>query len=521
VAQKYRLERLLGSGGMGEVYLAFHEQLGRRVAIKVLREQALLEPDLRGRFQREAMAAARLANDHIARVFDIGELDNGAPFMVMEYLEGHDLAAHLQQRGALPVPEVLDLLWQICTGIGVAHAAGIVHRDLKPANLFLLPRPQGGHLLKILDFGIAKAPELQGSIHTHLPSSYLQAHPTSLTQTSMVLGSAKYMAPEQMESAKYVDARADIWSLGVIGYRMLTGRLPFEGGSFEELFLAMSARRMIPLGQLRPDAPPALVAAIEWCLQPSRDQRWPSVAALQTSLADARPWPAIEPLPRPSFEAFAPSSFAGSFAQPTSHPVLPATPPVRAPSAWGPGRTALVALAGGLVLAALGGAGVVGVLQSRSSSFSASLSLKDLRHVEPVELLPLARAKARGVSPSAELQGISVVGGQEGSVNLVDSSIVYIYRTPGAAHAALSLVARGGQLLWQPSSGLAGPGSVEPRCSFAQAWQAASAAGFPVRQAEQANYGISKPNIWFFSTIHGAGGMIEIDGATCAKLQMF
>jgi serine/threonine-protein kinase len=194
------MEKLLGRGGMGEVYLAFHLQLGRRVAIKVLQEKALLEPGLRSRFEREAMASARLANDHIAQVFDVGELENGAPFMVMEYLEGQDLADHLERRGVLPVSEVLDLLWQVCTGIGVAHQAGIVHRDLKPANLFLLPRPQGGYLLKILDFGIAKASELQGTILTRQGVPRSTGPATQLTDTASLLGSVRYMAPEQMES---------------------------------------------------------------------------------------------------------------------------------------------------------------------------------------------------------------------------------------------------------------------------------------------------------------------------------
>jgi serine/threonine-protein kinase len=503
VAQKYRLERLLGSGGMGEVYLAFHEQLGRRVAIKVLREQALIEPEMRGRFQREAMAAARLANDHIARVFDIGVLDNGAPFMVMEFLEGHDLAAHLQQRGALPVPEVLDLLWQVCAGIAVAHQAGIVHRDLKPANLFLLPRPQGGHLLKILDFGIAKAPEMQHSVHTYLPSAPWQAAPGSLTQTSMVLGSAKYMAPEQMESAKHVDARADLWSIGVIGYRMLTGRMPFDGSSFEELFLAMSARRMVPLGQLRPDAPPALVAAIEWCLQPSRDQRWASVAALQATLADAFP----RAVPIDSFV-----QPANTFAHQAAGSVLPA----RRLAGW---KLALLAGAGGLLISL---AAYAGMTKHIESDYSMAVSLRDPHHVDPVELLPQARAKAREIAPSATLIGMSMPNAHRGGIDLEKSSVVLLFRTPGASSLSLSFLIRGDRMIWQASDAPQEGGSADPRCSYEQAWQAAVAAGFPDARETQINYGMSKPDTWFFVKQLPAGTRYaEIDGQTCAVKQIF
>jgi serine/threonine-protein kinase len=500
VGGKYRLERLLGSGGMGEVYLAFHEQLGRRVALKVLKEEALREPELRGRFQREAMAAGRLANDHIARVFDIGTLENGAPFMVMEYLEGLDLAAYLKQRGALPVAEVLDLLWQVCAGITVAHAAGIVHRDLKPANLFLVPRPQGGFLLKILDFGIAKAPEMQGSIHTRLAAASGPAHPTSLTQTSMVLGSAKYMAPEQMESAKYVDNRADLWSIGVIGYRMLTARMPFEGSSFEALFVAMSAGVMVPLAQLRPDAPPALIAAIEGCLQPAREHRWNGVAALQTALA----------------AAFQQSSLAALPAPPAALSAVPAHPPPASPPdrRW---KMAVTALAGALVsLTALGAFLVLG-RSARTAEFSVTLSLSDRHHVDPVALLPIVRAKAQEISPSASLLGISVPRARPGAVDLEADSIVFVYRTPGHPSPNVSFMARGDQLVWQPSGAFAASPSAEPRCSYAQAWRAVVAAGFPAGEAELVNYGMTAHEAWFFLWRSPAGVRgAQVSGATCA-----
>jgi serine/threonine protein kinase len=498
VGQKYRIEKLLGSGGMGEVYLAFHEQLGRRVAIKVLREEALREPELRGRFQREARAAAKLSNEHIAQVSDVGELENGAPYMVMEYLEGEDLAAHLSRSGILPVSEVIDLLNQICNGIAVAHHAGIIHRDLKPANLFLVPRVGGGNLLKILDFGIAKAQELQSSVHTHQGARAPVAQ-TQLTQTASLLGSARYMAPEQMESAKDVDVRADIWSLGVVGYKLLTGRAPFEGESMEQLFLAASLRQMVPLAQLRPDAPPALVVVIERCLQPLRQDRWPSIAALQATLADA--------LPRPGASPAAP----------------PAATPTPAQAPRNNGLKIIIAVLAGVIF---GGFGLISSCMGYAYYISRNtttipLPISETRQVEPLDLLPHAKSKAGTFSREASLSYITINGGQGGTVDLeTNGNVSFNFSTPKASNTTVMITASNAGLTIHPSNAPPAPRSAEPRCRYGMAWKAAVTAGLPVNAFQDASYGLVNRNTWNFRANTPSGDKtVEIDGQTCALVR--
>src|SRR5262245_17508257 len=185
LADKYRVDRILGQGGMGVVVAAFHIELETLVALKLLLPEVLGSPAHLDRFMREARAAARLRSEHVCQVKDFGRLDNGAPYIVMEYLEGQDLFCELQQRGALPVAVAADYVLQASNAIAEAHALGIVHRDLKPQNLFLTRRVDGTPLVKVLDFGIAKVPLRE---------------PSSATHTAMVLGSPPYMAPEQARS---------------------------------------------------------------------------------------------------------------------------------------------------------------------------------------------------------------------------------------------------------------------------------------------------------------------------------
>lgn len=253
IDEKFRVERVLGQGGMGVVVMARHVELDQPVAIKLLKEGVLDGDEAVQRFMREARALARLGGDHVVRVSDIGRLPSGTPYMVMEYLEGEDLSAVLRQRGALPAEEVADVLIQACAGLAGAHATGLVHRDSKPANLFRARQPDGTTLIKVLDFGIAKS--LGG---------------TRLTAEFAVLGSPRYMSPEQLRTPRDVDARADIWALGAIGYRLLTDKPPFEGEGLDGLMDAMLTGRRTPLRALRTDLPGALVDAIERCLSVER-----------------------------------------------------------------------------------------------------------------------------------------------------------------------------------------------------------------------------------------------------------
>ncbi len=276
LAGKYRIERVLGRGGMGLVVAAMHLQLGELVALKFLLPEAISNPEALARFDREARAAVRIKSEHVARVSDVGVLDNGAPYMVMEYLQGLDLSVWLAQRGVLPPEQAVEFVLQACEAIAEAHALGIVHRDLKPANLFVIERPDGGLSVKVLDFGISK---------TTGPSSYGAA----MTRTSAVLGSPLYMAPEQMQSAKDVDSRADIWALGVLLYELVSGRTPFPGETMAELVLKVVTAPPVALRAVCAHVPAGLEAAVHKCLQKDRAARFPTVAELAAALFEFAP----------------------------------------------------------------------------------------------------------------------------------------------------------------------------------------------------------------------------------------
>lgn len=278
VAGKYRVERVLGRGGMGVVVAARHAALRQRVAIKFLLPEATKLDGASERFLREAQAAAAIQNEHVAKVIDIGTLESGSPYMVMEYLTGTDLSDVLRSRGRLPVDDAVDYILQACEAIAEAHALGIVHRDLKPGNLFLSSRQDGSPLVKVLDFGLSK-----------VISSSEGLVEASLTATQMVVGSPFYMSPEQMRSLKHVDARTDVWSLGVILYQFLAGRRPFEADSLPAVFAKIAADSPTPLRELRPEVPVELETVILRCLEKNLDQRVKSTTELAHLLAPFGP----------------------------------------------------------------------------------------------------------------------------------------------------------------------------------------------------------------------------------------
>jgi serine/threonine-protein kinase len=271
VVEKYKVERVLGMGGMGVVLAVRHTELGEPYALKFLLPPAASDGEAVARFMREAKAAVRIKSEHVARVHDFGRTSDGAPYIVMEYLEGSDLSQATKQMGPLPVATAVDYLIQACAGLGEAHQLGIVHRDLKPSNLFLTRRSDGSELVKVLDFGISKA-----AADSSLPA---------ITQTREVFGSPAYMAPEQIRSAKHVDARADIWSLGVILFELLTGALPFEGVTSAGLLAAISADAPFKLRALRPEASAQLELVIDRCLRKPPGERYASVGDLAVALA--------------------------------------------------------------------------------------------------------------------------------------------------------------------------------------------------------------------------------------------
>jgi serine/threonine-protein kinase len=277
IAGKYRVERVLGVGGMGVVVAAHHVQLDEKVAIKFLLPQMLKSPEVVARFAREARAAVKIKSEHVARVHDVGTLETGAPYMVMEYLEGGDLAAMLQQKGALPIEQAVEFVLQACVAVADAHALGIVHRDLKPANLFCVRRTDGQLSIKVLDFGISKTLDTSG-----MSSG-------SFTRTSAMMGSPLYMSPEQMRTPKDIDTRSDLWALGMILFELTTGRPAFEADTMTELVLKVTSEPVPSIRTLRPDVPEGLEAVVLKCLEKDRTQRYPNVAELALGLLPFAP----------------------------------------------------------------------------------------------------------------------------------------------------------------------------------------------------------------------------------------
>jgi serine/threonine-protein kinase len=261
---KYRVESSLGFGGMGVVIKAKNIALDEYVAIKLLREDLQLDEENVGRFVREAKNAVKLKSEHVARIHDVGTFEDGRPYMVMELLEGLDLGKMLLDYGALEPWRAVDLVLQACDAIAEAHALGIVHRDIKPTNLFVTKRRDGSELLKVLDFGISKA--------TLGPDM-------SLTQTQSMLGTPAYMSPEQMRSARTVDRRSDIWSLGCVLYELIEGHAPFEAENFAELCVMVAIEPFTPLVTA-----PELGAVIDRVLAKKADERFQDVAELALAL---------------------------------------------------------------------------------------------------------------------------------------------------------------------------------------------------------------------------------------------
>jgi eukaryotic-like serine/threonine-protein kinase len=275
LAGKYRVERLLGEGGMGVVVAASDLTLERLVAIKFLLPEFAQNSQAAERFLREARASVKIQSEHVARVIDVGSLPNGAPYMVMEYLQGMDLAALVEERGPLPVVDAVSFVLQACEAIAEAHANGIIHRDLKPANLFLANQPDGTNKIKVLDFGISK---------NTLGVSANASH--ALTRTTAMMGSPLYMSPEQMKSSRTVDSRTDIWALGVILYELLAGSAPFNGDTIPELSAKILLEAPASLSLARPEIPVALEKVVQRALAKDREDRYRTVGELAMALVD-------------------------------------------------------------------------------------------------------------------------------------------------------------------------------------------------------------------------------------------
>ncbi|WP_437707277.1 serine/threonine-protein kinase [Sorangium sp. So ce448] len=268
VTDTLRLARPLGQGAMGSVWVADHLALKTQVAVKFISTAYAQNRGLVERFRREALAAAQIKSPHVVQVFDHGVTPDGAPYIVMELLEGEDLKRRLERLGALPPPEVARIVSQAAKALGRAHQLGIVHRDIKPDNLFLLDL-DGEPFVKVLDFGVAK----------HIAEGEL-----AMTATGSVLGTPLYMSPEQVLSSKHVDFHADLWGLGVVAYRALTGQFPFSGETFGALSVALHSGVFAPPSHVRPGLPPAVDAWMQRALQTMPELRFGSAKELAEAL---------------------------------------------------------------------------------------------------------------------------------------------------------------------------------------------------------------------------------------------
>ncbi len=267
---RYKSVRIVGVGGMGVVVHAVHLIEGTEVAIKFLLPRLASSDEAAARFVREARAATRIPSEHITRVLETGTSPELGPFIVMELLEGEDLAKHVRREPRIAVPVAIDLLVQAADAIAHAHAVGVIHRDVKPANLFLAKDAEGRSSVKVLDFGISKV---------------LEEAPLEITKTSTRLGSGLYMSPEQMRSAKNVDHRTDVYGLGITLYEILTGTQPFVADSYADLCIKVSSEEPDPLRRHRADVPAELEAAIARAYARAPADRYESVPAFAAALA--------------------------------------------------------------------------------------------------------------------------------------------------------------------------------------------------------------------------------------------
>ncbi len=277
VGDKFRVEAVLGEGGMGTVFAAHHVLLDQYVAVKLLSPELARQESVVARFLREAKAAARLRSEHVARIMDVGSLPGGQPYIVMELLEGEDLEQRLTRAGPLPTSDAVDFILHALEAMAHAHAEGIVHRDLKPANLFVVNTPDRGEIVKVLDFGIAKLAEGSSAAAADGRAGVLTGE--------HALGSPSYMAPEQVRASRTLDARADIWALGAILYELLTHKTAFDGATVGEIFANVLQESPRPVQELRTDVPPEVAAFITRCLEKRPDQRFPDVAAAARAIA--------------------------------------------------------------------------------------------------------------------------------------------------------------------------------------------------------------------------------------------
>ncbi len=439
LAKKYRVERVLGMGGMGIVVAATHLELGQEVALKFLLPTSMDSEEMVSRFINEGRAVVRLKSEHVAKVLDVGRLDDGAPYIVMELLQGQDLGAVMKERQVLAVEDAASFVLQACEAVAEAHAAKIIHRDLKPQNLFLTLGLGGTPLVKVLDFGVSKS---------LTPTTGGDGSPMTLTRTQSMLGSPLYMSPEQMRSSKRVDERSDIWSFGVILFELLTGRVPFEAENVPELVFKIAEEEVPSPKQFRADLPDALCATVLRCLQKDVDKRFSSLAELAVELepyASARDKGLATRIgvmlgtqPRPRM-----MSFSDASAPAKSQPAIAVS------DAWGATRAAPAAPASGKKRKSTSGIrlaiGLVVVVGLGAGAFAITTK---------------SRSAAAGGAPDTAISAVPTptAVGAAGASNASSASSALASAAPSASATAKIVLATGP--LGSPRNGKTGPGAV-------------------------------------------------------------
>jgi serine/threonine-protein kinase len=398
---KYRIVRLIGEGGMGAVYEGENTRIHRRVAIKVLHQGVAENQEAVQRFEREAQAAGRIGNDHILEVIDMGTLSNGDHFMVMEFLDGEPLSDRIRRIGRLRPEDVSPLMIQALEGLRAAHEAGIVHRDLKPDNVFVLREKAGQKdFVKLIDFGISKFSSLTGGSEM------------KMTRTGTVMGTPYYMSPEQASGSRDADHRSDLYAVGVILYEAVTGRVPFDAATFNQLLFQIVLSDPAPPQQVVPDLDPAFASLIAKAMARDPDHRFQTAIELSQALSawlstgasvSVHPSPLVNPLVPRAMQASQPlldptvrgGTTPDVWAQSQSA-VLPTVPKSNTPAI-------VLGLLGLLTLGGLG-AGAVYLLGSGSSAESASAASAALASASAA---PVAVPVPAG-TPSAETPEVAV-----------------------------------------------------------------------------------------------------------------
>jgi serine/threonine-protein kinase len=389
VGGKYRVDALLGRGGMGAVYQATHQAIGKRVALKFLWRDSTRDPETVKRFQREAEAASQVESAHIVQIFDSGISDNGLPFLVMELLVGEDLRTRLRRAGHLPLPEAVHIAGQVARGLMRAHEAGIVHRDLKPDNVYLCRRDDDPMFVKIVDFGISKVARTSNTANT-------------LTRRGVVLGTAFYMSPEQAQAYRDVDGRTDLFSLGAILFEMLTGHPPHTGPAYETVLIDICTKDAPDVRVYAPDVPAAVAEVVIRALRRNREERFQRAEEFYDALALAAPG-MLRTGSSPGSPALgvgavdgtpsAPGATGGTLSRTSSGTA------VQADSAVAPGvqtrRTVVAAL-----VAALGAFALTALIMARSPA-PASPAAPSAAPTWSAGAVPRARAEPPPVQPSA------------------------------------------------------------------------------------------------------------------------